>query len=499
MYQSKRHSRTVSNQLVSNVSPPTLSRPSSVVSNYSISSQPRASTPEPVLAPAASRYSDEISSSSKLDSVPLDGTPIPTKMNGFAHELSTAGAFPSQSASPRPATSLRQEVSRSKDTVPDQTPAPVLVQDKPSTLNGKAENDLEPIAGPSTVPISPPPAATPVQVARKSSSFRHVPLRSSNARSPLPSSPLRPTGSHSRNVSTSSIASRHFEQPVVHRSAQPRSRITSFTSIYSPAADDRPLPTIPASPHDSAHPDLATLTAQSHAPPPSAPFIPPRTHSLKAAPKPPPKPHTPSPAVTPVAPSPVASPAPSPIHTPQTSISTPIRVSAPYRPGFQPKGVYRPRTDEFTEARNVRRSVGRIERTKLERRLEKLTQLHFSAEPNQAAQSDRPAVANRRASSFFDLDLSDLRNIDASDLWRGVLQSQALQGNKGDVRGILYSLINPIVFSYVRCSCGTKDHALAGRCISVKMSTLFVSASNRSVSVAQSEFLQGFLSSADKP
>jgi hypothetical protein len=51
----------------------------------------------------------------------------------------------------------------------------------------------------------------------------------------------------------------------------------------------------------------------------------------------------------------------------------------------------------------------------------------------------RPAAAtvveNRRASSFFDLDLSDLRNLDAGELWRGVIQSQTVQGGKADIRG----------------------------------------------------------------
>ena len=50
----------------------------------------------------------------------------------------------------------------------------------------------------------------------------------------------------------------------------------------------------------------------------------------------------------------------------------------------------------------------------------------------------RPAAAapeNRRASSFFDLDFSDLRNVDAGELWRGVIQSQAVQGGKADIRG----------------------------------------------------------------
>ncbi|KAF8129002.1 hypothetical protein EV363DRAFT_389387 [Boletus edulis] len=62
---------------------------------------------------------------------------------------------------------------------------------------------------------------------------------------------------------------------------------------------------------------------------------------------------------------------------------TETRSSAPYRPGFQPRGVYWPRTDEFAQARKAKHAI-RIERTKLERRLEKLIQLHF---PPQASES----------------------------------------------------------------------------------------------------------------
>ena len=49
-----------------------------------------------------------------------------------------------------------------------------------------------------------------------------------------------------------------------------------------------------------------------------------------------------------------------------------------YRPGLQPKSVYRLRTDEFAEARKSKRSVGKTERMRLERQLEKLISLHFS-------------------------------------------------------------------------------------------------------------------------
>lgn len=87
--------------------------------------------------------------------------------------------------------------------------------------------------------------------------------------------------------------------------------------------------------------------------------------------------------------------------------------------------------------------MGRIERTKLERRLEKLIQLHFPppSDGGGTGVGKRPGATaaaaghNRRASSFFDLDFSDLRHIDPGELWRGVLQSQAGQGGKADIRG----------------------------------------------------------------
>src|SRR6202021_1104070 len=107
------------------------------------------------------------------------------------------------------------------------------------------------------------------------------------------------------------------------------------------------------------------------------------------------------------------------------------RPPAPYRPGFQPKGVYRPLTDDFMSVRNAARDVGRIERTKLERRLEKLIDLHFS--PN-AGKTSQPPV-NRRASSFFDFDMSELKNVDPSGLWKGMLQSQV--SSKSDIRGMV--------------------------------------------------------------
>ncbi|KJA18547.1 hypothetical protein HYPSUDRAFT_45069 [Hypholoma sublateritium FD-334 SS-4] len=129
-----------------------------------------------------------------------------------------------------------------------------------------------------------------------------------------------------------------------------------------------------------------------------------------------------------------------------TPISTTSSRPAPYRPGFQPKGVYRPLTDEFIARRRLIRDdevqggIARVERTKLERRLEKLIALHFShpLSPEggkQSLQKQLNARENRRASSFFDF--QGLRGIninDAGDIWRGVVRGGLGDATKTDIR-----------------------------------------------------------------
>ncbi|KAI6007845.1 FYVE zinc finger-domain-containing protein [Pisolithus marmoratus] len=127
-----------------------------------------------------------------------------------------------------------------------------------------------------------------------------------------------------------------------------------------------------------------------------------------------------------------------PVSSPPHTSNSPLpkatsRPLAPYRPGFQPRGVYRPRTDEFFLARKTKADAGRIERTKLERRLEKLIHLHFPISEAESAAPKR-ITEHRRASSFFDLDISSIKNMDAGEIWKGVLKSQAFQGAKGDIR-----------------------------------------------------------------
>ena len=150
-------------------------------------------------------------------------------------------------------------------------------------------------------------------------------------------------------------------------------------------------------------------------------------------------------SVTPAASaSPVPSPSPS-----STRTSTPVRQSAPYRPGFQPKGVYRPLTDEFLELRRSRRDVGRVEQTRLERRLEKLIKLHFGEDADKSAVAARTMQA-KRMSSIWEL---DIRSMGPSDLWRGVVQSQVAAGGKADVRGLLPSRASLDAFFTFSYSC----------------------------------------------
>ena len=47
-------------------------------------------------------------------------------------------------------------------------------------------------------------------------------------------------------------------------------------------------------------------------------------------------------------------------------------LNSPYRPGFQPRGVYRYRTDDYLTARDLVKKEGQVERQRLERRLEKV-------------------------------------------------------------------------------------------------------------------------------
>jgi hypothetical protein len=80
----------------------------------------------------------------------------------------------------------------------------------------------------------------------------------------------------------------------------------------------------------------------------------------------------------------------------------------------------------------------RVERTKLERRLEKLIFLHFP-EPGheeKARPSPRPlANGNRRASIFDFGSLKNMNFTDAGDLWKGIVVNNVVDSAESDLRG----------------------------------------------------------------
>ena len=282
-----------------------------------------------------------------------------------------------------------------------------------------------------------PPAedtSKPLPTIRRASKFRHVPLRPS--KSPLPSSPLRPPNMHSR--STSSSTTHQPDQRSTRPETDSRSRVTSISSVAFDPPTEKALPPIVPS---EAGP--SSLIQNPNRPTPDRPLPQPtearapRSRPVSLGP----------PQVKLAAPTTISattSTASSVSQTPQTVTPlTTSRPSAPYRPGFQPRGVYRLRTDEFTEHRKQIHDLDRIERTKLERRLEKLIDLHFPRDG--VVKAAHPPV-NRRASSFFDFNISDLRSRDAG-LWKGVIQ-----GTKGDIRGIVRSLQLPRMVLMIRSS-----------------------------------------------
>ncbi|KAG6903181.1 hypothetical protein C0995_002724 [Termitomyces sp. Mi166 len=193
---------------------------------------------------------------------------------------------------------------------------------------------------------------------------------------------------------------------------------------------------LPPSPSPSSSPPLprhSTFRRLPRRPPPAPSPLGPDSHSrnvlnppASTSPVPPPATSSPSPPHSPASAQP-----PSSITSP-----TPQRVQAPYRPGFQPKGLYRPLTDEFLALRRAKRDgdghdgrssgMKRIERTKMLRRLEKLIDLHFPEQnPSSTATLDRHPRRqqgdHRRASSFFDFDIKKINISDPGGLLRGVV------------------------------------------------------------------------------
>ncbi|KAH9842728.1 FYVE-domain-containing protein [Rhodofomes roseus] len=465
-YKSKRHARNTSNQSASNSAASPQPRPSSVVSNGFTNSEPafhqrtgsltnaesharpsssptgRAGMSRPAsmfdtFPQAASGHSDStifsfpVRSTSVIHNPAPEAPPTPSPVPSVASppptaitSLHTPTYLPSPGKPPTPSVDGSDE--KQLPSTLSVAPAAVI---SPSLPNGGTSSSSQPVAGPSTSVAStdaPPPSP------RKTSTFRHLPLRNPNARPPLPSSPLRPAETHSRTPSMASTQSRQLEPPPIAHTPSQGSSGTPSPSVT--AAYERALPAVPSldiAPRQTSSPE-DTVVQTPRTPTSPSPGTPPHVHSLGPSPRPQMR---------------VLSPAPGPSTTQPPSPAVPqfgrersiARSPAPYRPGFQPKGVYRPRTDEFVEARKANRDVGRIERTRLERRFEKLMHLHFPSESQKEKEkltSDKrpPPRPNKRLSSIFEMDFSELRSKSASDLWRDVVQSQVASGGKNDIR-----------------------------------------------------------------
>ncbi|KAH9981221.1 FYVE zinc finger-domain-containing protein [Lactifluus volemus] len=386
-YKSKRHSRSFSNNF-STVSPcpSPPPRPSSVHDSLPVQ-------------PAPQQYSTENTQS--------------TPSNGLQH-VSPPPATPSDASpsAPVPIAALpnpTQVVSPPQETVCSSPSQTLSVLSSPSTPTSSlvAVSDAGPMASSSSSSF---PTTIPTRT-RRTSTFRHIPSRSTVT--PVIPSPLSP-GGHSRTVS---LTSRHVDPS---KPSRPHSHFSTLTLGQSSQVEPSQAVGSTQPQNGASQPGRRAATEvvdqRVHVGPPVPIHKTPSSSS--------------SPSHTPAVNSPITSPSPSSTHA-----STSVRSLAPYRPGFQPKGVYRPITDEFLEVRQSRRDSGRIEQTRLERRLEKLINLHFGDDIDQKV-TMRPKQA-RRMSSIWEI---DLKSMGPSDLWRGVVQNQVTSGSKADIRAAEQSI-----------------------------------------------------------
>ena len=208
---------------------------------------------------------------------------------------------------------------------------------------------------PAALSPSPSPHALSPRIFTLSQQTRtSSPLASSNVTSPVNNSslPVIPISIGQRGMTTTpTTMSSRLASPAPPTSAGAPSPSSSLHTIEAPQPPSKgPTP----SPTPSTSQKVLPQT------PPSRPASLPRhpghtpTHSESLLVHLPPS--------TPASRS--ATPAPTP----------PQRASggAPYRAGFQPKGVYRSHTDEFLESRVRKRESGRVEQRRLERRLDKV-------------------------------------------------------------------------------------------------------------------------------
>lgn len=411
--------------------PPVVSPPTVAVSRSSPSPSPSpspttpdanqasVSIPEPKDEPVVSQ--PEVVESKPIEETPALPTPSPTPEQG-----ATSSESSSQTSSPP-------------------TELPPLPASRPSSVRSF---DPEPsVPGPSSPGPSSPSSSTaasprPGVAQRPGSRFRVVSTRASTQ--PARPSPLRPashlvpgtsteptpnaTPAHTRTISSASTPSTlGSPAPRIPSSA---SAPVALSERLSPGNRNKPLPNV-----NSVVPQPSLTPPRSN-----TPTVPRSTTPIIAPPVPrsttPTAPRSAPPVVVPRSTTPIVA-APSPTTpVPYAVLSRASSASpgapgmgvvtggpassrpAPYRAGFQPKGVYRHRTEEFEAARAKKIDGKRTEEKRLTRRLEKLIDLHFSPKEKEA-----PPPRTRRTSSFFE-DLSELRNKPANELWRGVVESK---------------------------------------------------------------------------
>ncbi|KAJ8093103.1 carboxypeptidase Y-deficient [Marasmius tenuissimus] len=373
-YRSKRHSRNVSL---------TGSRPVSFVSEKPVvlvPSSPPASPPPKSLSTAV-----DVSKPAQEDNIP----------NGSPAERSPELTLEPESDPPTPE--------------PEQVQKPKLdTQPQPELQTAVASSST---ASTSLAPPSPTTEARPPPASRKSTTFRRVVPRKAQPQTPTPQ---RPALAVRQNAPASPSPLSQMTSPAIN--------------------DDRPLPPASTGSESQLLDLIMPKPVQPVSPPPRSSSLTASTSSNTTTAVV----STPSPGITIPAPTFTSQPSSPTRASPGPSTPTPVKQKsapkrAPYRPGFQPNGFYRPRTDEFLALRRVARDgaesgVGRkrMERTKLERRLEKLIGLHFPEGKDAAA---RPVMKERR-SSIFDVSLSDLRSASGSSIWKGVVGG----GAKNDIR-----------------------------------------------------------------
>ncbi|KAF7359294.1 FYVE-type domain-containing protein [Mycena sanguinolenta] len=352
-YKSKRHSHTNQSpqqaRFATNVSSPPNSRPTSFIAPTPTTPPPQTSTNGHTPQTSPNGYNSREKEVQITKSFP--SPPLPVIL------LDASPAVSNGSASPPTSPNLSQPSEPSVSQAPD-PPEPARLNGAHPNANGFANGNVASSSKSppqNTVDLPSSSAASssstvPDDRPRKTSTFRRVPR---NPRAPLPSSPL--AGGHSRTVSSASM-SPASQRPSLPPSEQPsytQQRPTSMMMSLPPSTNERPpaISSLSEGTENRRHstplnPDAVTASLASVVPPV-------RTSSLAASPATAaPISRAPSSSSTP---SRQTTPAPTPTSVPPSpSAQTPPRqTSAPYRPGFQPKGVYRPRTDEFIAHRKA--------------------------------------------------------------------------------------------------------------------------------------------------